>query len=557
MPATVIAFKNGHAFVSQPFRRAPTISGGRAELSIPVVGEPLHGTFWAEVAGRQIISYNASAPTPEARTPLGQLIAANTGAAVTIGTQMAHQEKPNILEGTLVKVHPAESPEVAVVRTSQGDSAVLISDVRHFAVTSGDMKFGRTERQVTLVVAETKADVEGAEAEGTLKYLTKGLNWAPSYKLELDRESKTVQLTGQAALMCDLQSIQAGDPFQVDKVRFVAGFPSFTMLNVPDAALASPSIQQFFSQLAGDQLPGGFHHVERRRAPQMHMMQQQIAPQMMTNVVHHHQQMAYGSDDGDAVVGDDSQQHEDLYIYAPIQDSSIALRNGSRHVTTFCQSPATDFQDVHKIDIPLMSSGARSSSGKMRSLAVSYGGGGSSDTNTEGDVPVVHALRFRNKTRSTLTLAPVLVCTKDTVVAQGTLKTTPSEASCCIDLTRAMDVTAAIQTTSIGAPQTITIQDSWLRSGKKFIVYKYQVDVMIRNRSDKPVLAVVKGTVQGKLVDKSQDESEVQHREGASYYSPNDTSDYTWELNIVPERQARTQRDTPSLRIVYEHREHA
>merc|ERR1719334_1459444 len=80
----------------------------------------------------------------------------------------------------------------------------------------------------------------------SLSYLTKGLTWAPTYTVLLDRDTKKLKLEGQACLLCDLATF-TGSP--VKEVSLVAGQPNMQFQNVCDPLVSGVSAEDFIEEM--------------------------------------------------------------------------------------------------------------------------------------------------------------------------------------------------------------------------------------------------------------------------------------------------------------------
>merc|ERR1719431_1473510 len=82
----------------------------------------------------------------------------------------------------------------------------------------------------------------------SLSYLTKGLTWAPSYSVLMDKESKTVKLEGKACLLCDLPFLD-GD--SIPEISLVAGEPNMEFQHLSDPLASGVSAEVFVDMLGG------------------------------------------------------------------------------------------------------------------------------------------------------------------------------------------------------------------------------------------------------------------------------------------------------------------
>ena len=93
-----------------------------------------------------------------------------------------------------------------------------------------------------LVRYQTKEDHPSA----VLSYLTKGITWAPSYSLVLDKANKMVKMEGKATLLCDVNLLK-GDV--IPEISLVTGQPKMMLKNVNDPLITGEGSQQFLQIL--------------------------------------------------------------------------------------------------------------------------------------------------------------------------------------------------------------------------------------------------------------------------------------------------------------------
>ena len=81
-----------------------------------------------------------------------------------------------------------------------------------------------------LIVVRYHSKDKNSGTGAVLSYLTRGLTWAPSYAMVLDKASKTLSLEGKACLLCDLSFMETGDI--IPEICLVAGQPNMLYQNV-------------------------------------------------------------------------------------------------------------------------------------------------------------------------------------------------------------------------------------------------------------------------------------------------------------------------------------
>jgi hypothetical protein len=98
----------------------------------------------------------------------------------------------------------------------------------------------------------------GDEKAQTIRvtYLTHGLGWAPSYRVDLS-DPKTLSLELATVIKNELSDLKDAE------VRLISGFPSIQMANVRSPLAANVSWAEFFSQLAAG--PGRFQPLAQQQ----------------------------------------------------------------------------------------------------------------------------------------------------------------------------------------------------------------------------------------------------------------------------------------------------
>jgi hypothetical protein len=97
-----------------------------------------------------------------------------------------------------------------------------------------------------------------SEPSSILSYLTKGLTWAPSYSVLMNKETKTVTLEGKACLLCDLPFLDGG---AISEISLVAGEPNMEYKHLSDPLVSGVSALDFVSQLGGG---GQMYHTKSK-----------------------------------------------------------------------------------------------------------------------------------------------------------------------------------------------------------------------------------------------------------------------------------------------------
>jgi len=252
----VVLFKQGYGLMV----REVTLPAGAREVTIADVPAPVHGTFWVTGSPKQLEKLTVTATTGdrEATVPavtLVELLRANIGEQVEVKT------KEGWIAGSLRAMpdarreaaRPPARPEeryrqsftaptaeanLLVMQTAQGMTALPVSSIEQVrkAAGAGELKMSFT-RSTPGAVLRLHSDDQGGSLQ--IGYLTYGVTWAPSYRLDLE----TSRLLGKAVL------INEAEDLDTPELSCVAGFPNLKFTNVDDPLNLQVSMAQFFAAL--------------------------------------------------------------------------------------------------------------------------------------------------------------------------------------------------------------------------------------------------------------------------------------------------------------------
>jgi hypothetical protein len=232
-------FKNGLAVV----KRELTLSKPGVYV-LDDVPHPIHGTFWIESAGPvETLVQMRDVEVPANETTPGNLQEDLAGKKVTLYFK---GDKRAPVVGTMMKFKPTKPDEVIaptkylVVQTAKGRTYVDSSEVASVEAEDAGEKVKR--RQARLVL--TLADTEKAETRVAIRYLTHGLSWAASYKIDIT-DPKTLALEQHAVIKNELGELEGAE------VRLISGYPSVQFAHVQSLLSPGTTLAGFFQQLSG------------------------------------------------------------------------------------------------------------------------------------------------------------------------------------------------------------------------------------------------------------------------------------------------------------------
>jgi len=230
-------FKNGLAVV-------------QCEVTLPKPGayvldeapQPVHGTFWVESTGAvETVARMRDVEVPASETAPGNLQEDLAGRTVTLHLKGANRPP---VTGTMMKVKPARLEEAAAparfLVIQSGKSRVYVDSSEVASVEAADAGDKVTRRQPRLFL--TLGDQAKAETKVTLRYLTHGLSWAPSYRIDIT-DPKSLALEQHAVIRNELVDLEGAE------VRLISGYPSVQFAHVRSLLAPRTSLASFFAEL--------------------------------------------------------------------------------------------------------------------------------------------------------------------------------------------------------------------------------------------------------------------------------------------------------------------
>jgi len=233
---SVDLFKNGLAVV----RREATL-GKPGTYVFDDVPDAIHGTYWIESAAPvETLVKSREVEVPVAEVPPGNLQDDLAGKKVTI--HFRGEKLPPVI-GTVAKFkvpkgEEAPASKFLIVETAKGRSYVESSEIASVEAEGNDGKVKRRRPQLLLTLGAT----EKAETKVVIRYLTRGMTWAPSYKVDIS-DPKTLTLEQHAVVKNELADIADAE------VRLISGFPSVQFAHVSSLMTPRMTMAVFFQQL--------------------------------------------------------------------------------------------------------------------------------------------------------------------------------------------------------------------------------------------------------------------------------------------------------------------
>ena len=238
---SVDLFKNGLAVV----RREATLGKAGAYV-LDDIPDAIHGTYWIDsVAPVETLIRTREVDVPVAEVHPGNLQDDLAGKKVTI--HFRGEKLPPVI-GMVAKFKPLKGDEPAsppsrflVVETAKGRSFVESSEIASVESETGDGKVKRKRSQLVLTVGVS----DKPDTKVVIRYLTRGLAWAPSYKIDIS-DPKTLTLEQHAVIKNELADLADAE------VRLISGFPSVQFGHVRSLFSARTTMAAFFNELSNN-----------------------------------------------------------------------------------------------------------------------------------------------------------------------------------------------------------------------------------------------------------------------------------------------------------------
>jgi len=420
----VVLFKQGYGLMV----REVTLPAGAKEVRVADMPAPVHGTFWIVGTMEQLAKITATATTGDRvqsvpAVTLPELLQANVGEVIevktpdgwTSGTLLSVAENRNRAEKSAalnperayLRAMATDAANLLVLKTAQGPTALPVSSVMQVRKPAGTgeltMTFSRKEPGAVLRLRS-----DGQAGTVQICYLTYGITWAPSYRLELG--NGTARMSGKAVVINDIEDINTPE------LACVAGFPNIKFANVLDPLSMQVSMSQFFASLQY----GG----SAEPPPVMGQMAITANSAVAYNDI---RPITHMPRTAPPTLPNDT---ADMHLYR-FQD--VTVGTGDR-----AYLPFLDKQIASKEIF------------RWNPRAYRYGG---EDSASE----VWHLVRLINNTNVPWTTAPLMITQGDALLGQDILSYTPPGAHTEVRITKAINVKATLQEESAGGAESVVI----------------------------------------------------------------------------------------------------
>ena len=234
-------FKNGLAVI-----RCEVVLGKPGSYVLDEVPQPIHGTYWVESTGPiESLVRMRDVDVSANETPPGNLQDDLAGKKVIVSIK---GDKRPPLTGTVVKytlpkdqVDGATPARYLVLQTGKGRAFIDHAEIASVEVEEAADTVKRTRPQLVLTLGESEM-AENRDTRVMIRYLTRGLSWAPSYRLDIT-DPKTLTLEQHAIIRNELVNLDGAE------IRLISGFPSVQFSHVLSPLSPRMSWAMFFAQL--------------------------------------------------------------------------------------------------------------------------------------------------------------------------------------------------------------------------------------------------------------------------------------------------------------------
>jgi hypothetical protein len=473
----VSLFKNGLGF----FISEVTIPDKVKTFSIIPEAAVSHGTFWVsyppKVAVESVIAKQVDGIEQVEPTTMADLLKANIGKKVKIYlsdkaessidgkilnvTEEEKKSPPNPYEpGTISgaeNTHYYGIRNIVLLDSSQGQIAVGAE--RIVRVDLMDKKPAlKCEKKSSAVRLDISLKKAAGGQKLLISYLAKGVNWAPSYMLDIT-EPNNAKIAAKAEIMnevCDFNGVD---------VRLVTGFPNLQFADIAGPITMKENLAQFLQSLIRGQSERGH-----------------AAGGVMSNVMA--QSIAYGRMEmsgalmpayGAAELGKTA---EDLFLY-PIEKVRLA-KNDVGYFPLFTES--APYRHIYRWEIPDY---------------VNPEGGYYDDRSRQRREPeqeVWHCIRLDNVMKMPWTTAPAEIIKDGTILGQDTLNYTPVKGQATVKITRAVNVKA----------EQVELEKDRRRDAGQWYGYHYDLvtvegKLSVTNYQEKPIALEITKFLSGEV----------------------------------------------------------
>ncbi len=501
---SVALFKNGLAIIK---RQVPLQGAG--VYRIEDVPEPVHGTFLIEsngplearVENRKSPFKNQPALGSNLQDELAGLkvtINGRTAKTPVIGTVMA-MPKPEIDTGSPANMSravslPAYNPVASrflLVKTDKGISYVDLGDIVSLEAEGNPQPKEPIMENKPVLLFDAKAPGIGNSA--MISYLSHGLAWAPSYKVDLT-DAKRLKIEQNASIRNELLDLSETE------ISVISGYPSVQFGQVVSPLASSQTWMSFFQQLGNRGSVNAFNNS---------FVTQNAAYNQSNNSVG--SGLSAAANNGDTI---------DLYYHSIGKRS---LKKGDA-LTLTTGSAQVDYERIVEWTIPdNRDEWGRPNNNQRVDPATGQG--------LQDDV--WDALKFKNALPFPMTSAPAMVITDGKFSGQGQVLWTNRNEEATLRVNKALSIRArhVEYENQVGDPGK-SERDLVYLGGRRLRKVTVNGELRLCNNRPSETKMIVKRQFSGDYV-KGDDTPKIDLRE-EGVWTVNKRNELTWTLNLKP-----------------------
>lgn len=500
---TIAVFKNGLGF----FIREGVVILHDGWAVTEYVPNASLGTIWIgsmekDALLEEVIGFREDIKRPSEAVSMEELLESNIGKRVKI----THSDR--IIEGTIRAVPETREPgKEDRARTDYGRytyeprlqpklAAIVIIDTEDGEVVINKNNISKVEfpkdfstkylskekaKRIKFKVATSKR-----EAKLGLCYLQKGVNWVPSYLINIE-DPKRARITMKATLINDVEDLENVDIF------FVVGYPNFLYADVLSPMALEESITQLIQGLRRDvrqEELGGMLAITRQRAD---FRDTETLPRL---------DFGY-----EALKGLPGAVEEDLFLY---NREKVSIQKGERAYYPIF-SGEVDYKHVYEWEIP-------------DTINIDPRGYPRTEQEKKGKENVWHSVQLTNSINYPWTTAPAMVVSGWRPLAQDTINYTPKNANTNLKLTVATDVKHDRHEYEIDRQRDVKLYNH------NYDLVTVKGELHIKNHKDKDITMEIKKKMTGEVMEASHNGKIEKVAEGLRGVNPSST--ISWEIPL-------------------------
>jgi len=483
----IAVFKNGLGF----FIREGTVHLKEGWAVTEYVPNASLGSLWISSLDRdsileEVIGFKEGLQRTFEAISIEELLASNIGKKVKI----TYGDK--IIEGTIKSVPEARESDrlqpklAAIVILDTGDGEVVLnkSNISKVEFPKGFSASYLSKEKAKRIKFKVATSKKGAKLG--LSYLQKGINWVPSYLINLE-DSKKARVTMNATLINDAEDLEDVDFF------FVVGYPNFLYADVLSPMALEESITQFIQGLRREgrqEDVGGMMAITRQRADFRESG-------TLSN-------LDYGYE---TIKGLPGAAEEDLFLY---HKEKISIKKGERgYYPIFFDE--VDYKHIYEWEIP-------------DTINVDPRGYPRSEQQKKEKEHVWHSVKLSNSTKYPWTTAPAFVVSGWKPLAQDTINYTPKNAKTNLKLTVATDVKHDRHEYEIDRQRDVKIYNH------NYDLVTVKGELSIKNHKNKEITMEIKKRLTGEATEVSHKGKIEKIAEGLR--GVNQNSSISWEIPL-------------------------